>query len=138
MTLFSRGQISIEVMYSVGVMMVIFLILNGISFSWRLSSQDTHEYLDKRNECWKIADYLTSTALVGDGTSAEFYARYDTDILDSGAVVVGEVGAVPDPDAVSASCTFLAELAPGSQTPLTALQTYRIENVRGRVRVKLA
>ena len=128
-----------EVLYSIGVMLTIFLILTGISFQRRMDTQDTLEYLDKRDICLNIADAISSISTSGPGSYRSVYARYDAQILDD-VVVVGEVGPTANPDAVSATCIFSANITNPSSPygpPITLAQgtAYKIENIRGNIQV---
>jgi Na+-transporting NADH:ubiquinone oxidoreductase subunit NqrC len=117
-----KGQISAEVMYAVGVMLIIFIILTGISFNRRFEIRDTQEYLDKRNQCLKLADILVSTQAGREGTFAEVYARYPTQLFKSGVIIVD-----PDPsnpDAIEASCTVLGNIRFIPNTGSLPGQTY--------------
>ena len=103
-----KGQISIEVIYSVGVMLIIFLILTGVSFSWRLQFMHTDQYIDQRDQCFKIADYISGVAVGGHGTSARVYIREQSEVYSNGVIVVGTTSAGPGP--VEATCGFSAPM----------------------------
>ena len=136
MSVFRRGQISMEVMYSVGVMMIIFIILTGISFNRRLEISHTDEYLDKHNQCFKLADYITSVAAGGDGTAAQVYLRHYTDIAGKGVIIVG--GAVKTEELIEATCGYSAKISATSDLTLDPYLTYRILNIRGTVDINVA
>ena len=134
-----KGQISMEVLYSIGVMLIIFLILTGISFQRRIDTLDTMEFLDKRTVCHAIADAVSSVSAAGSGTFISMYMRYDAQIL-KGAIVVGEIAAAANPDAVTANCAYSANVttaAPPYAPPITLNQgtTHKIENIKGNVQI---
>ena len=118
-----------EVMYSVGVMLVIFIIMTGISFNRQLEIQDRSDYITKRDECYRFADYITSVATGGNGTYVDLYARHEIEILEPGVLVVGkEDGA----DSVTATCTIIANI---TGTALSHLTRYRISNTGTNVNI---
>ena len=127
-----KGQISIEVIYSIGVMLIIFLILTGVSFSWRLQFMHTDEYIDQRNQCFKIADYISGVAIGGHGTSARIYVREQSEVYSNGVIVVGTTSA--GPGEVEATCGFSAPMK-DPKTTLQALNYYTIMNVNSNITI---
>ena len=123
-----------EVMYAVGVMLMIFLILTGISFNRQLEINDSSEFLDKKSHCEKFAGYIAGVSSGGSGTYAEVYARYETSVFDGGVVVVGKENGV---DSVTATCSFLGQVdLGGASSKVFAEQSeYRVENVGGNVTI---
>ncbi|MEK6840108.1 MAG: hypothetical protein AABX72_04135 [Nanoarchaeota archaeon] len=131
MMLSRRAQISIEVIYSIGVMLVIFLILTGVSFSWRLQFSHTDEYLQKRDECLRLSNYIASVAIGGPGTYANVYTRERSSLSREGYIVVGTLPTGPGP--VEVTCGVNANIRDISN--LVPLLSHSILNVNGNVTI---
>ncbi len=125
-----KGQISMEVMYSVGVMLTIFIIITGISFSWRLQFSHTEEYLELRDECLKIANYISMVGVGGPGTYANTYLRERTDVSRKGYLTVGVTAT--GPGAVEVTCGFSANVR---DTQLAPLQYHGFVNDNGNITI---
>ncbi len=98
-----RGQISTEIMYAVGVMIMIFLLLTGISFNRRGELRKMDDYLQKRNECLKISNAIASLTSSGFNTRKIITPQYPVQVLSNGRIVV-------DPSTTSAKetpCTYV-------------------------------
>ena len=132
MTAFGRrGQISMEVLYSVGVMFTIFLILTGISFNWRLQHAHTEQYLQQRDECFKLANYIATVGIGGHGTYANVYVREMTEVSREGYLVVGVTAS--GPGVVESNCGFSANTRDTIISP--PLQYHTISNINGNVTI---
>ncbi|MBS3144973.1 hypothetical protein J4208_05310 [Candidatus Woesearchaeota archaeon] len=83
-----RGQISTEIMYAVGVMIMIFLLLTGISFNRRSELRKMDDYLQKRNECLKISNTLASLTSAGFNTRAVVTVYNKVWIFNTGRITV--------------------------------------------------
>lgn len=130
MSFSQRAQISIEVIYSIGVMLVIFLILTGVSFSWRLQYSHTDEYLQKRDECLRLSNYIASVAIGGPGTYASVYSRERSDLSRDGYITVGTLATGPGP--VETTCGVNANIR---SMQLIPLRYHGIVNVEGNVTI---
>ena len=102
------GQISMEVMYAVGVMIVIFLILTGISFQHRRDIADTDEFLKKKNECLKLADTLSVLGLGQADMNMNLTFKYTTHLYKTGVVLVGDT--TETVSSIEATCAFSGTL----------------------------
>ncbi len=101
-----RGQISTEVMYAVGVMIMIFLLLTGISFNRRGELQKMDDYLQKRHECLKISNTIASLTAAGFNTRAIITIYNKVWVFNSGRIAV-------DPSPTSSKetpCTFVGNI----------------------------
>ena len=125
-----KGQISVEVMYSVGIMIIIFIILSGISFNRKMEIIKLDDFLNKKNECLHLSDVITGVHASGDRTTAIVNIKYVTDVFNTGAIEVKD--ATTTPTSVEASCTFHGSLITPSQT--TNMQGfYRVKNSDGYI-----
>jgi hypothetical protein len=103
-----RGQIGVEIMYAVGVLLVIFIILTAVAFERRVSVSKAGETVDKKNDCSMIADKLNSIAALGEGYSTWFKTFYFVHVLESGIIYVGDNGT--SANEIEVVCTFNGEL----------------------------
>ncbi len=126
-----RGQISLEVMYAIGTMIIIFLIITGVNVSRQFELRMLDEYSTKADKCYELANRLTGVENLGDGSSSLFYTSSYIYDINSGeqAITVSEPNA--DASAVDASCTFLSPLS--STATLQKLTNYNIIKREGVV-----
>ena len=104
-----KAQISTEIMYAIGVMIVIFLILTGISFTRKSDLRKTNDYLKKKSECLKVADTLSMIGLSGSDTVMNITLKYTTNIYQAGTILIGETAETGQ--TIEASCSFIAPIA---------------------------
>src|SRR3989344_5839443 len=83
-----RGQISTEIMYAVGVMIMIFLLLTGVSFNRRGELRDMDDYLQKRNECLKISNAIASLTSSGFNSRIVLTLRNRASVHGNGRIVI--------------------------------------------------
>jgi len=100
-----RGQISIEIMYSVSVILVIFLILTSFTFDKKVEVEKMRETIEKRSDCVMISNSLGRAAALGEGHSSTFKTSYNFDIFDSGLIVIGDI-AGSTPTEVEVVCSY--------------------------------
>ncbi len=86
-----KGQISIEIMYSVGVLLLIFIMLSSVTFTKKLDVERTRETVLKKNDCVMISNALQRVATLGDGYESWFKTYHKIDILESGLIIVGDI-----------------------------------------------
>ena len=87
-----KGQIGIEIMYSIGVLLAIFILLTSVTFERRISVEKSREMIDKKNDCVMVSDKLTSITSLGDGYSTQFKTLHNLDIYDNGLIIIGDFG----------------------------------------------
>ncbi len=104
-----RSQIGVEIMYSVGILMIIFLLLTGISFTRNIDLIKTDDYIKKRNECLMWSDYVSSAFSNGHNTRIEAEAGYNVNIQDNGVIEVSGEGITNK--TIEATCSFAANLS---------------------------
>lgn len=112
-----RGQISTEIMYAVGVMIMIFLLLTGIAFNRRSELRKMDDYLQKRNECLKISNTIASLTASGFNTRAIITLYYKSWVYNSSRITV-------DPSLTSTKetpCTYVGNI---DQATLVPAQDY--------------
>lgn len=64
-----RGQISIETLFAVGIVFILFSVVLVIVVDKRGELRDTEEFLELRNECFKVANMISEMSVNGDGTN---------------------------------------------------------------------
>ncbi len=90
-----KGQISIEMMFSIGVMLFIFILLAGVTFEKKVTVERLRESINKQNDCYVIANAFGRVSALGDGYSVTFKSIYIFDIFDNGLVMISdELGVV--------------------------------------------
>lgn len=90
----SRAQITIEFMFVIGIIMLIFIIFLGFALDKRADLRDREKFLEKRNECFKVADLVTSVFAAGHGAEATHSTDYIITIFNSSRMQVEEIGNV--------------------------------------------
>ena len=63
-----KAQVSIEIITLIGLLVVFYIIINVISQSKKLEISNTETFLEKRNECLKLSNLISSVYASGDGT----------------------------------------------------------------------
>lgn len=101
-----KGQISTEIMYAVGVMILIFLLLSGISFNRRSELQKVDDHLQKRSECLKIANTLASLTASGFNSRAVLTLSNPVWIYPNGRIVI----APSTTSTTETSCTYVGNI----------------------------
>ena len=138
-----RGQISIEVMYAIGVLMIIFLILSAVAFNRQVDLQRNEEYFYKRAECHKLANALSSVYLLGPTTTMTIQLQQNITVVNDrvpnqpwplGLIIVTTK---TKSNPVQATCSFYAKTA----SPIFMLNAsgvsspYIVQNTGGLVSV---
>lgn len=132
-----QGQISTEIMYAVGVMIMIFLLLTGVTFNRKSELQRMDDYLQKRNECLRIANTISSLTASGFNTEATIFIYYGGRVFNNNRIVVAF-----DPTGTSKKetpCTYVGVISPndpqGGFTDLSASTSYRFVNINEQVQI---
>ena len=105
MSLRKKGQISIEIMYSVGVLLLIFVMLSSVTFTKKLDVERTRETVLKKNDCVMISNALQRVATLGEGYESWFKSYYELNVLKSGLIIVGDTGD-GGPTEIEIICSF--------------------------------
>ena len=100
-----KGQISIEIMYSVGVLLLIFIMLSSVTFTKKVDVERTRETVQKKNDCVMISNALQRVATLGDGYESWFKTRHKLNILNSGLIILGDT-ADGGPTEIEIICSF--------------------------------
>jgi hypothetical protein len=104
-----KGQISIEIMYSVGVLLMIFILLSSVTFDKKVDVERARDTVDKRSDCIMISNALGRVASLGDGYSSYFTTTFYFEIFQTGLIIVGDVSG-STPEEIEVICTFNGKL----------------------------
>ena len=74
-----KAQVSIEWMMAIGIIFMIFILIYGISIDKRRDIVKSENYIGLKNECYKLAEGITSAFLNGNGTSIYVEIVYDAE-----------------------------------------------------------
>ena len=122
-----KGQISTEIIYSVGVMLLIFLLLAGITFNRKIDIRELDEYLEMRNACQQMSNVVSSISAAGENTMRAIKIDYNITVYTDSRIVVRDESAYDNRDVV---CTYTGNVA---QANLSKETTYTIINTNGLV-----
>lgn len=103
-----KAQISIEIMYSVGVLLIIFLLLTVMTFNKKIDVEQTRDIIDKKNDCNRISSAINRVLALGDGYNATFRTPHTFDIYTTELIILGD--AETTNSEVEVICTFEGEL----------------------------
>ncbi len=123
-----RGQISIEIMYSVAVLLVIFLVLSSATFERKIQVEATRDTIEKRSDCIMISNALSRVATLGEGYASTFKTIHNFDIFDTGLIVIGDVGDL-GPKEVEVVCSFNGVLNQTSYKDY--IGAWKVNNTKG-------
>ena len=126
-----KGQISTEVLYAVGTMILIFLLLTGITFNRKLDIKKTDDYLKKRTECLKVSNTISSVSAAGEGTERIIQILYNISLYRNSRIVVSETEATAR--TVEAVCSYTGNLA--EDGTIAGIGNYIFNNTNGTVQV---
>lgn len=112
MKMFKKSQISVELLYAVGVIILVFLLLVGITFNYRQDIRRSDEFLTMRGECFEVSDTIASVSAAGMNTERIITIDNRVKILDDGRILVGGADLTSlDFDNAKAICTYTGTIA---------------------------
>lgn len=126
-----KGQISIEIMYSVGVLLVIFILLTAMTFSKKIDVEITRDTVNKKNDCNKISSAINRVLSLGSGYESTFRTVYHFDVYDTELIIVGDP-VIGDPKEIEVICTFEGEI----DKDYEGTGTWRVINERGILKME--
>lgn len=71
-----KGQISINFLFAIAIVLILFIITIGITFDKRTEIKNTRDQLDKMNLCLLISDSISKIYIGGDGTRITLNSYY--------------------------------------------------------------
>ncbi|MDO8556026.1 MAG: hypothetical protein Q7R96_02520 [Nanoarchaeota archaeon] len=123
----SKGQISLEIVFAVGAVLVLFLIIIALTFVKKQEALDTEKFIEARAECVALADALSSMATLGPVSNVTMHVYYKHSISNTSVIK----SFVNDSGQEIAFCNYLGVVGP--YTNLSGSIT--IQNLAGNVSV---
>ncbi len=111
-----RGQVSIEIMFSIGVILLLYITIVYFVFEKRSELQDTESFLDKRSECFKVAEAIIAVNDAGPGTRLILDLKYPI-IINNNTIQVANI------KNITASKIKIAYLSSGISAERASLTT---------------
>jgi len=113
---------------------MIFLLLTGVTFNRKNELLRMDDYLQKRNECLRIANTISSLTAAGFNTEATIFIYYGGRVFTNSRIVIGY-----DPTSKKETpCTYVGIIAPLSGPDYTTLDpgtSYRFININEQVQI---
>ncbi len=128
-----KGQISIEVMYSVGVMLIVFFILSGLTFNQRSDLRHLDDILERKIECLKLSNAITETSIVTENAYSDIFLKYNTTLYRDGVIIIA--GQDERKISTDTSCTFTAYINTDKPAINLTRGVVQIVNNRGNVSI---
>ena len=76
-----RGQVSIETIFSISIILILFLGTLLFTYTKRIEISDTRKFIESRNECQKIANAIAYLNILGPGSITNISTIYNVSIL---------------------------------------------------------
>lgn len=83
-----KGQISIEFMIFIGIILLIFAFLIGLSASNRSVLIRNNQFIDLRSECLKLSNNIFGAYIGGDGMEIEDRINYGIQLVPSSNLII--------------------------------------------------
>ncbi len=83
-----RGQVSIEGILVISVLMIVFLLALSFTFLRNSDIITTRAILDNQNDCRRVANAISQVKVLGDGSEARIYARPNITIISSSKLII--------------------------------------------------
>jgi len=82
-----EAQLSMETLFSITIIMVIFLVILFFSITKRGELIDTERFIEKRKECSAIANSITQINLLGDGSETKIVTLSNVSIYNTSMLI---------------------------------------------------
>lgn len=99
-----KAQMSIEFLFSIGLILLIFLMLLAVILDKQHEISVSKSTLEKLSECQRIANIITALASSNDGTKIEIDTGYYINVYSSGQIFANDVSSTHN----EVSCTYVA------------------------------
>jgi len=86
-----KGQVSIEFMFAIGVMVLFFLGILAVGIQKGTEIRDTRLQLEQEHVCAQIAHAITQAYLGGEGTALRMRAERTITVRDDTSIFVDDV-----------------------------------------------
>ncbi len=81
-----QGQVSIEAIFAIGMMLLMFTIVITISYLKRQDAIKLEEYIETRAECLRLADALSSVLTLGPDSNITLSLYYKHSVANSSII----------------------------------------------------
>ena len=78
-----RGQISVETLFAVGIVFILFSVVLVVVIDKRAELRDTESFLELRNECFKVANMISEVSVNGEGTNRSIKIRNNISVQEN-------------------------------------------------------
>lgn len=75
-----KAQVSMEITIMIGIVVIIFISITAFSFFKRAEIRNTEDYLDRKDNCLKISDFISEVYVSGHGTSVVTKNKYNLSV----------------------------------------------------------
>lgn len=99
-----KAQISIEFLFSIGLIFLIFLMLLAVILDKEYEIRVSESTLGKLSECQRIANIITALASSNDGMKIEIDTDYYINVFSSGQIFANDIDSTHN----EVSCTYVA------------------------------
>ncbi len=104
-----KGQISIEVLYAVSIVLILFTLLSVLALERRGDVRRMEDFMNKRGECFRLSTLIAGAASTGDRAVYDFYSHYNINVESRGFINVRDLNVTGTSQEVF--CSFHAVIA---------------------------
>lgn len=94
-----RAQVTIEFMFVIGAILLIFLIIVSFTFEKRIDLREKEAFINKRTECLRISDLISSIFAAGPGAQADLKTDYLITVFNNTLMMVEDIGNITQVEA---------------------------------------
>jgi len=87
----NKAQISMEFLFGIGFLLFLFLIISAFVLNRTIELNALKDFVEKKNECFKVANFINSVYVGGDGTEINFKSDYIITLLESSSISIQDV-----------------------------------------------
>jgi len=91
-----KGQIAPAILMGAGIILLIFTFIIIFVINQQSELRDTEDFLEKRNECFKIANLINSVYIAGHGAQVQTTTNYIITIYNYSQIHVGNVASIEE------------------------------------------
>ena len=122
-----KGQISIEMIFGVGIILLMFLVILSLSFVKKQEAIKTEQMVEARAECVMLADALSSVRTLGPTANFSLKLYYKQTVQNTSIIY----SFVNDSSGHIAFCNYLGAVGP--YVNLSGL--VRVQNLAGNITI---
>lgn len=82
-----KGQTSVEGIFVIGAVFLMFLFILGYGFNKRTDNQNAEKFVSQRDTCIKISNLITGAFINGNGTEIISNSEYEFDLLNNSRLI---------------------------------------------------